>query len=273
MNVGNLFRSDPMSIRNWRSRVNLAFALVAMLACASIGAAAPLEKAKPQPKEAVDQEPVERVEENLILAARNRAITTNNLKQIGLAVWNYCDENTHLPANVVDKNGKPLLSWRVELLPYIEQQALYDMFKRDEPWDSANNLPLLERMPKVFSSPRVATKKKGFTVYQGFAGPDTIFEAGKVVAVNDILDGTTETIMAVEASTAVPWTKPVDLQFDPKKDVVDFGKAYDGRPLILMCDGSWRTLKTKKVSQTALKGAITRSGGEVLGDDWSSATR
>ena len=69
------------------------------------------------------------------------------------------------------KNGKPLLSWRVQLLPFLEYAELYNQFKLDEPWDSENNLKLLEKMPSTFASPRVKVKNKGYTVYQGFVGP------------------------------------------------------------------------------------------------------
>jgi hypothetical protein len=69
-----------------------------------------------------------------------------------------------LPTDIVDKNGKVLLSWRVLLLPYLEEGALYKQLKLDEPWDSKHNKKLLEKMPKVFASPRVTLKRKGLTV-------------------------------------------------------------------------------------------------------------
>ena len=86
-------------------------------------------------------------------AARGRAQSTNNLKQIGLALHNFHSANDHFPADIRGKDGKPLLSWRVSILPFIEQQALFQEFHQDEPWDSPHNKALIARMPATFSVP------------------------------------------------------------------------------------------------------------------------
>src|SRR5262249_31404548 len=142
-----------------------------------------------------------------------------------------------LSGDVLGKDGKPLLSWRVQLLPYIEEERskdflapppavpkkgplepLFKQFKLHEPWDSKHNLALLDRMPAVFASPRVSVKRKGYTVYQVFTGPEAVFHAGKArFGIGTVPDGTSNTLFAVEASTAVPWTKPADLAFDKDK--------------------------------------------------------
>ncbi len=78
----------------------------------------------------------------------------NNLKYIGLAMHNYLDANSHFPpAASVDKAGKPLLSWRVMILPYIDQDQLYKQFHLDEPWDSEHNKKLIDKMPQIYASP------------------------------------------------------------------------------------------------------------------------
>jgi hypothetical protein len=202
--------------------------------------------------------------------ARNRTNSSNNLKQIGLALHNYADKNGgKLPGDVLDKTGKPLLSWRVLLLPYLEQQELYKQFKLDEPWDSKNNRPLLEKMPKTFASARVTVKGKGYTVYQVFSGPGALFDKGKTkYLIASVPDGLSNTIFAVEASKAVPWSKPADIPFDKDKDVPDFGKAYDGKPLCAMMDGSVRLLALKGIKPQTLKYAIMPDDGMPLGPDW-----
>jgi hypothetical protein len=217
-----------------------------------------------------DTAPAEPIDGDQVAHARARAKSSNNMKQLGLAFHNYVDTNRGaMPADVVDKDGKPLLSWRVLMLPYIEQAALYKQFKLDEPWDGPTNKALLEKMPATFASPRVTVKKAGYTVYQGFAGPGALFEAGKKMTFPaSVPDGTSNTIFTVEASVAVPWTKPADLPFDEKADLPDLGKAYNGTPLVGLLDGSVRQINTAKVSATTLKGAITLGGGEVLGGDW-----
>jgi hypothetical protein len=123
-------------------------------------------------------------------------------------------------------------------------------------------------MPELYTSPRVVVKKKGYTVYQGFAGEGALFEPGKKLRITNITDGTSNTILAVESSTAVPWSKPADLPFDLKKDLPDIGKAYGNKPLAALCDGSIRTLNLKTLTPDTLKAAITIAGGEVLGADW-----
>jgi hypothetical protein len=83
----------------------------------------------------------------------------NNLKQLGLACHNYLSATNHFPRNITDKDGKLLLSWRVAILPYIEEEALYKQFKLDEPWDSEQNKKLSEKMPKVFAPVRGKVEK------------------------------------------------------------------------------------------------------------------
>jgi hypothetical protein len=202
-------------------------------------------------------------------AARHRDASVLNLKQFAIAVHSYADDhNGRLPRDVTDKDGKPVLSWRVHLLPYPEHADLHKQFKLDQPWDSDHNKRLLAKMPKVFASPRVRVKEAGHTVYQGFAGPGSVFEPGRERGLADITDGLSNTVLAVEASVAVAWTKPADLPFAEKKDLPDFGKAYAATPLAVLCDGSVRTLDLTRVSATTLKAAITTAGGEVLGADW-----
>jgi RNA polymerase sigma factor (sigma-70 family) len=101
-----------------------------------------------------------------------RMRSLNNLKQILLAIHQYNDVHGYLPADIRDKDGKPLLSWRVVILPYLEQEQLFKQFKVDEPWDSEHNLKLLAKMPAVY---RVGfeAKDSGHTYYQAFAGPGT----------------------------------------------------------------------------------------------------
>jgi hypothetical protein len=215
-----------------------------------------------------EQEEAVALEEMSELDARNaRERTTSNLKMIALATHNHAAAlNDVMPQNIIDKNGKALLSWRVQLLPFLEgENELYKQFRLDESWDSEHNFKLLEKLPKVFESPRAKTKKKGFTVYMGFEGKGAIFGSG--LKIGQIPDGTSNTILCVESSVAVPWTKPVDLPFDPKKDMRGFGKAYDGQPIVALCDGSTHVLN-KKLSAETLKAAITTSGGEILGEDW-----
>jgi hypothetical protein len=227
-------------------------------------APAPQEKANPDEEAA---EPAKGTDEEI---ARHVRDSQNNLKNIALAFHNYAAANNELPHNIADPDGKVLLSWRVRVLPYLEQDNLYRAFKLDEPWDSEHNKKLIEKMPDVYSSPRVVLKKKGFTVYQGFAGAGALFEKGVKLNFPSITDGTSNTILAVESSTAVPWTKPVDLPFDVKKDVPNFGKAFGDKPIAAVCDGSVRTLDLKTLKPAVLKADITIAGGEIMEPNWAN---
>src|SRR5206468_5253686 len=88
--------------------------------------------------------PLEEAQARVLQPSRQEHV--NNLKQIGLAMHSYHDVYKRLPSGAVqDKDGKALLSWRVHLLPFLEQEALFKEFKLDEPWDSDNNKKLLAK--------------------------------------------------------------------------------------------------------------------------------
>jgi hypothetical protein len=203
--------------------------------------------------------------------AAARATTTNNMKQIALACHNYNDANGHLPHDITDKDGKPLLSWRVAILPYIEQANLYNQFKLDEPWDSEHNKKWSSLAIKTYMSPNAnPNTPPGMTQYKGFAGPGAIFEPGKKIRlVADIPDGTSNTILFVEAGDPIPWAKPGDIPFDPKKPLPKLAlPGVDGFVNAALCDGSVRTISMKSITEKTLKNAITRDDGEILGADW-----
>jgi hypothetical protein len=195
--------------------------------------------------------------------------SANNLKQIALAMHNYHDTNNAFPpAAVCDKKGKPQLSWRVLILPYIEQDQLYKQFKLDEPWDSEHNKKLLAKMPKVYALPGKTKPGETDTYYRVFVGNDAGFDwvmGGKITGISD---GTSNTIMVVTAAEAVPWTKPDELEFDPEKDMTKLiGMIVNGKAQVAMFDGSVRTLN-KLPSKETLHALITRNGGEVIGNDF-----
>ena len=202
--------------------------------------------------------------------AAGRMSSANNLKQIGLAIHNFEAANGRLPADIVDKNGKPILSWRVEILPYMEQDNLYKLFKLDEPWDSENNKPLSQALIKVFMSPNATRPEKfewGMTSYRGIAGPGASFETGKKLKLTDFTDGLSNTIMVIETDEWVPWAKPGDYPFDPKKPlpkIVPAGKKNVFQAL--MGDGAVRAIDAK-IAEKTLKALFTRDGGEDVDPD------
>jgi hypothetical protein len=152
----------------------------------------------------------------------------NDMKQIMLAMHNYASTyRDRLPPQAIrSKDGKPLLSWRVAILPYIESEHLYREFHLDEPWDSPHNIKLLPRMPRTYQPPvrHEIELEPGFTYYQAITGKGSAFEEGSNIA--RLPHGTTNTVMVVEAGEAVPWTKPVDLEFDAEGPLPALGGVF-----------------------------------------------
>lgn len=199
-----------------------------------------------------------------------RAQSSNNLKQLGLAMHNYESAFGFLPTQAtLGKKGKKLLSWRVEVLPYIEQEDLYKKFNHDEPWDSEHNMKVFKDnpMPNVFAIPGTTNLVDKKTHYQVFVGNGAAFDPTGPTKLTDFQDGTSNTALVATAATAVEWTKPDDIEFDPKGDVAKLFFFKDGIVMVAFADGSVRAISEKTTDKT-LKAIITRSGGEVIGDDF-----
>lgn len=207
-----------------------------------------------------------------------------NLKFISRGMHNFADAWREMlpPAALCDGNGKPLLSWRVALLPYLEQVSLYNMFKLDEPWDSENNKKLIPYMPKIYLLPGSGDEKDGFTHYRVFVAPANaqgnhpIFTrpsgpTGGALQnrfkINTILDGTSNTILVAESEDPVIWTKPEDLDYDDKKPLPKLGYFWKDATNVAFADGSYRTI-SRKVKETSLRLAITADDGMPLPNDF-----
>ena len=179
----------------------------------------------------------------MLLPGAAEAACTNNLKEIGIGLHNFHDTYKKFPAQGSPlRDGKPLLSWRVAILPFIGAAPLYSQFHRDEPWDSEHNLKLIARMPDVFASPELPAdlRAKGMTTYLAPVGPGTIFGGTEGTSMAKITDGTSNTIIVVEAAPAkaVVWTKPDDLVIDPKDARTGLTGQARGCFQTLMADGS-----------------------------------
>ena len=201
---------------------------------------------------------------------RMKAADVINLKRIALALHNYHDSFNTLPAAYLSKEKKPLLSWRVLILPYLEDRAdgnnaLYKQFHLDEPWDSAHNKLLVEKIPKAYLAP-TSEHKDGRTVYLTPRGQATAFPGASSIRMAQITDGTSNTIAVVEVADehAVPWTKPNDWEFDPDNPLAELGGHYtEGGFHAAYCDGRVRFI-SNTIDQKTLAGLFTRNGGEPL---------
>lgn len=187
-----------------------------------------------------------------------------NLKQIGLSMHNYHDTNLRFPRANGDGGGRQTgLSWRVHLLPCLEEEALYKQFRLNEPWDSEHNKKLIPKMPRTYMVEGV--KAAGKTSIHLITGPKTMFpdDAKLGPFLRDITDGTSNTILAVQAdpATATEWTKPGGLPFDSKNPKGLLGRIPDSGVLVLLCDGAAKKMPSK-VTEADFASYVTPAGGE-----------
>jgi hypothetical protein len=190
------------------------------------------------------------------------------MKQIGLAMHtHYSRHKSFPPAASRDEQGKPLLSWRVHLLPYLGLKDLYDQFHLDEPWDSQHNRQLISQMPSVFGCPSTTWRKTGRTSYLLPIGPGTVWGGEQPLSLRKITDGTSHTVMVVEAAPekAVVWTQPADLPVAPEAPAQGLG-TYHGRGyMTLFCDGAARFL-SDELSAESLWACFGARDGKLIRD-------
>jgi len=191
----------------------------------------------------------------------------NNLRQLALAMFNYESAYGKFPTDVYGADGKPLLSWRVQLLPFLEELQLSKNFKLDEPWDSPHNLALLEPMPAVFQS-RGDGEQPGKTRYLALKGDRTMWPGKQGIRFSQVTDGTSNTLLFVQTApeAAVPWTKPADIDYDADRPFAGL-KSDRGAFLASLSDGSVHRISLA-IPKATLQALVTRDGGEVIEDDW-----
>jgi Protein of unknown function (DUF1559) len=220
-----------------------------------------------------------------------RRISTNNLKQIALAMHNFhASFDQFPPAVIYGPEGKPWHSWRVLILPYLDRADLYNTYDFSQPWDSPRNKALIDQMPSVYRDPIHGQARDTYTNYAAVVGPGAIFrpEGAKQidpktpplgnggVGVRDIVDGTSNTLMVapVEPGRKIPWTKPEDIEVGPAfsgfgqpKGIAApytfLGPGGGKAAPVVFADGSVRMIGGS-VNRLVLDALITCAGGEVI---------
>ncbi len=253
---------------------------------------------------AADEKPVQ--PDDPLEEMGKRTLVRRNLRSLAKALKRYDEEAGHMPAPAItDKAGKPLLSWRVAILPYLGEGKLFEQFKQDEPWDSAHNKKLLAKMPRAFAPVGIKTRQPNSTFYQVFVGPGALYSAyylpvsggvwrplapiGDVPAVpmppgamtppdrkksglpsfaDDLQDEGDMTILVVEADTSVPWTKPEDIPYDAKKPIPALGGQFANVFHAAFVNGTVGTL-SKTTSTPNLRFCINPLGGDLTADEES----
>jgi hypothetical protein len=185
-----------------------------------------------------------------------RARTVNNLKFMGVATHNFAAiHGGRFPAAAIRKGEKAILSWRVAILPYLEQFALFQKFHLDEAWDSPHNASLLKEMPSTYRPVTPGATPAHTTYYQMVVGPGSLFEyEGPRIDVNVFAR---PALMIVEAADPVPWTKPEDLAYDDANPLPNLGGPFDNGSYATFGDGSVRFLN-RELSPETLRAIITQ---------------
>jgi hypothetical protein len=199
---------------------------------------------------------------------------TCNLCQIKLALLNYHDRYNALPPPyVADAAGQPMHSWRVLILPFLEQQTLNGQYDFSEPWNGPNNIKLLNCMPMTFACPSRSGNPTTLTSYVVITGPGTFFPGSASTRFADATDGLSNTLMVVEvANVNIPWTAPWDLDVrtmsfrinDPKR--LGISSKHSGGANVVLGDASTRFLR-ESISPENLRALISIAGGEGISAD------
>lgn len=216
-------------------------------------------------------------EEELELRIQSR----NNVKRIMLAMHLYHEKHGAFPPAVLygkdNKGGKFPHSWRVALLPHLDQQKLYDSYHFDEAWDSPANMDVMAKMPDVYRAPGEERKSlhPAYVVFVGKLMEDgsdpaklqTMFSSQQGVKIPMVRDGMSNTLAIVETKLvgkqAIQWTEPKDLTYDPAGELPKLGGLYSDEFWIGTVDGAPLLIHSNTKAKT-IKGLISPAGGEFI---------
>jgi len=222
---------------------------------------------------------------------------------LSLALTNYQSSyGCFPPAFIADSQGRPMHSWRVLILPYLDRADLYGRYSFDEPWDGPNNIKLLDEMPRVFACPSHSPDarelagigqqtgigrragafacgsavpseraRRRFTSYAAVFGPHRMFRGSAPVGLSDVRDGLGATLLIGEVMDAnIPWTKPEDIdiaQHPRLGDRMGFSSEHAAGVNFGFADGKPRRIRLD-TPQRILDALYTRDGGEMVPGDF-----
>lgn len=206
-------------------------------------------------------------------SGRARINSIQNLEKIAQALNAYAaDHGTYPAPSILDGTGKPLLSWRVLILPYLDEVELYDQFDLTSAWDSAQNQQVTYgQMPSVYRHPDTDAWAVD-SVYHMVTGDGTLFPKSGPLGPKQVIDGAEKTILLVESQASSSWTEPVDLNFAASGGTInsaagkDLGGVTAGGVCVVTVDGRGHFLVETTAPMT-VNSLITPQGGEPLPDD------
>jgi hypothetical protein len=199
-----------------------------------------------------------------------RAEALRRIKKLAFATIQYEDTFGVFPqasSNVYRKSSSRMTSkyphsWRVDLLPFLNQEALFRQYKLDEPWDSEANKKVLAQMPEVFRAAEDSPNSTN-TSFFVLTGPQTMFPEKGNVRMSHIQDGAAMTLLIVEAKRSVPWTKPEDIPYAADQPVPKLGGWVEGEFLAAFADGYTQRVSAN-LDEPTLRAYITKDGRERL---------
>lgn len=197
-----------------------------------------------------------------------------NLQQIGVALHNYHDVyGCFPPAYIADERGRPLHSWRVLILPFLDETSLYNSYRFDEPWDGPHNAQLADQAATIFQCRAGITERDAATTstsYVAIIGPRNCWPGAESVSISDITDGTVETLHVVEiADSGIHWMEPRDLHVTQMARVINpaagmgISSLHEGGAHVLAVGGSVRFVPETTPKET-IRRLIERDDGEPV---------
>jgi hypothetical protein len=209
-------------------------------------------------------------------SAGRRTQCLNNIRNIAFALHNYSAEYGSLPpAYIADGSGRPMHSWRVLILPYLDRSDIYSLYHFDEPWDGPENSKLHELVVDVFACPEDGSRSKPTdTSYVAVVGPETIWPGESGMKLDYVADGLAHTILVVEvAKSGIHWMEPRDLNFSQMAKTINapagqgISSPHKGIASVAFADGRVRTLHDSIPAET-IKSLLTVRGGETIPGDF-----
>jgi len=211
--------------------------------------------------------------------AARRVQCKNNLKQIGLALHNFADDKKGLPEPVA---GDPPRSWRVDLLPYLDQAPLRASYRDDAPWDSEANLEV-GRKGHMYVCPTMANpfdeRKRTVTCYTAVTGEKAAFSPENRARFPALPDGNATTILVIEAGgRAITWTDPRDVDLETSPIRINAARStptespgigsspHTGGCHVVLADGAVRFI-SENIDSAVLKKLLTADGGESMANE------
>ncbi len=200
-----------------------------------------------------------------------RSTCSNHLKNIGLALHNYHDTHgVFPPAYIADENGRPMHSWRVLILPFLEQEKLYKQYRFNEPWDGPNNSKLHSQIVSIYRCPSAPTPADGTTSYVAVVGPRTMWPGDESSSLRDVRDDQDSTLLIVEVhNSGIHWMEPRDLHVTQMATTVNpqhgqgISSPHEECAHVLTTWATSRRLPNDLPSEH-LEALLTRDGGEAV---------